>query len=83
MNSASVVNEVPEQVLSKDEYWQQNYAGKLDGVMKNPAHYNDWNYKIAKFFGANDVSRFESEYESYLNNINNRNEAKAVQSARA
>lgn len=85
MNSAAEVSvvESPEIVLSKDQYWKQNYAGRMDGAVKNPSSYNDWNYKIAKFFGGKDVSKFESEYEAYLNNINNRNEARAVQSARA
>lgn len=75
--------DTPETILSKDEYWRQNYAGKMDGITKNPANYNDFNYRIAKLFGGGNVSKFESEYEAYLNNVNNRNEAKAVQSARA
>lgn len=79
----SFINAQPETVLSKDEYWQQNYAGKMDGILKNPDHYNDINYKIAKFFGSADTNKFESEYEAYLDNVNNRNERFATQSARA
>lgn len=77
------MNYEPTVLMSKDEYWQANYAGKKVGVVKNGSHYNDWNYKIGKFFGGRDQSKFESEYEAYLNNVNAENEWKATQSARA
>lgn len=73
----------PTELMSKDEYWQANYAGKKVGAVKNGAHYNDWNYRIGKFFGGRDQNKFESDYESYVNNVNAENEWKATQSARA
>lgn len=79
----SFINAQPETILSKDQYWVQNYAGKKSGIMKNAAHYNDWNYNIAKFFGDKTVKKFENEYQTYLDNANNRNEFLASQSARA
>lgn len=88
LNSAASVTDAvavdPEAVMSKDEYWQtykgQFYNGK---ATRAPDHYNDLNYRIAKFFGNGAESGFESAYEAYLNNVNVRNEQKAVQSARA
>lgn len=83
-NSAAVVNEAPETVLSKADFWDQNYAGKLDGVIKNPKGYGGFEYWFAKnILRTRDTNRLDADYEAYLNNINNRNEAKAVQSARA
>ena len=79
----SYINSNPDVAMSKDEYWQANYAGKMDGIVKNPDHYNDWNYKIGKFLGSRDISKFEDEYENYLRNLANQNEYKSAQSARA
>lgn len=82
--SQAATIEAPETVMSKDEYWQSikgdAYAGS---ATKAPAHYNDLNYKIAKFFGHGAENKFEADYEAYLNNVNNRNEARATQSARS
>lgn len=72
----------PEQAMSKDEYWQQFKAENYSGVVHPPKHYNDVNYKIAKFFGSGPENRFEDAYEAYLRNLNNANEFKAAQSAR-
>lgn len=89
MNSASQVSSVPVEVapevaLSKDEYWQQKYAGqKIGPGVYLPKHYGGANWDIGKFFGVQQIKAFDSEYEAYLNNLNNRNEAKATQSARA
>lgn len=75
----------PEQAMSMDEYWQEykkQFYDKPGYATKAPEHYNDLNYKIAKFFGHGAENSFESAYEAYLNNLNNRNEYLATQSAR-
>ena len=73
----------PEQAMSMDEYWQQYKQDFYKGsAVKAPEHYDDLNYRIAKFFGHGAESSFESAYEAYLNNLNNRNEYLATQSAR-
>ena len=74
----------PEQAMSMDEYWQQYKQDFYkNSFVKAPEHYNDLNYKIAKFFGHGAESSFESAYEAYINNLNNRNETIATQNARA
>lgn len=84
MSADAYIASQPEVAMSKDDYWQtykgQFYNGK---ATKAPEHYNDLNYRIAKFFGHGAESGFESAYEAYLNNLNNRNEFLATQSARA
>lgn len=75
----------PEQAMSQDEYWQEYKKKFYDtpgNVLKAPEHYNDLNYRIAKFFGSGAESSFESAYEAYINNLNNKNEYLATQSAR-
>lgn len=76
--------EAPEVVLSKDDYYQQ-YMRREHPTWsaRDIGSYNDANFKFAKFFGDPSRNKFESEYEAYLQNVNNRNEAKAVQSARS
>lgn len=86
MNSAAqtAAVEAPETVLSKDQYYQQWMRQQHPTWSASDiGSYNDFTYKFAKFFGDPSRSKFDSEYEAYLNNVNNRNESKAVQSARA
>lgn len=84
MNSALDVSttEAPEQIMSKDEFWQATKQNQ-DGWGFDGTHYNDWFYNFAKFFGEGQTRDFESKYEAYVNDVNNRNEARATQSARA
>lgn len=80
----SFINAQPETVLSKGDYYQQFMKAEHPGWSSSDiGQYNDINYKIAKFFGDPSRNKFESEYEAYLNNVNNRNERLATQSARA
>ena len=68
-NQAAAV-EVPETVLSKDQYYKQWMTSEHPGWSASDiGSYNDFNYKVAKFFGDPSRNRFESEYEAYLNNV--------------
>lgn len=71
----SYINAQPEVVMSKKDYWAANNPGEMP--------YNSVGFNINKFFGSTKEKQFESEYENYLNNVNNRNEFLAQQSARA
>lgn len=82
-NSAAVVNDVPEQAVDYSTFynnlmseWHPNWSAD-----KIPA-YGSWNYKVAKAF-SKDQNRAEQMYDTYLTNLNIRNEHKATQSARA
>ena len=75
VSSAAQASEAyePEQIMSWSEFAKNN------GLNDTPDH---WQSNIADFF-TGIKGKLKSEYESYLQNVNNRNEAKAVQSARA
>ena len=82
----SYINAQPETIMDQDQYYQnwmhENYPTWSDSQI---GHYGDANYKVAKFFGDNARNRFDSGkyYETYVANMNNRNELLATQSARA
>ena len=76
MNSAATVVEAPEQIMSYADYWKQNNAY---GTVSNP---DQLMVKFLNLFTGED-KRVKSDYDAYVANINNRNEAKATQSARA
>lgn len=66
----------PEQAMSFDDYWEQNNSY---GTSSNP---DQLMVKFINMFTGED-KRVKREYEAYLQNLNNRNEFNAVQSARA
>ena len=76
MNSAANVSEAPEEIMSYADYWKQN---NIYGTTDNP---DQLMVKFLNLFTGED-KRVKSDYEAYVANINNRNEAKATQSARA
>lgn len=87
MNSAASVPEAPtvstpEQVIDFNTFYN-NYGREKYGdgnwVDLDPDH---WFTKLGSFF-TGDVEKARNLYNAYLTNINNRNEAKATQSARA
>lgn len=94
---ADLIPVQPSNLMSKDEYWQQykqQFYNVPGNVMKAPEHYNDFNYKLAKFFqhyaenGFDEAyetykANWENDYNNYLNDVNKYYEDKAVQSARA
>lgn len=81
--SAQIASQyTPETILSADEFyrkWMKEQHPTWSD--KDIGNYNDFNYKVAKFFGDPSRNRFDSEYDAYLANINNRNELRALQSA--
>lgn len=72
----SYINAQPEQAMSFEDYWKQS------GYFGSDANPDSFSNKFFDFFSG-DVKRARSEYETYLNNINARNEYLATQSARA
>lgn len=80
MNSAANVSDgavaMPEQAISFHDWHMQNYASK--GYIDPDTFVG----RLANFFDGIGT-RERQEYQTYLDNINNRNEARAVQSARA
>lgn len=85
MNSAATVPEAPvintpEEVIDWNTFYN-NYGREhySDWVDADPDH---WFTKVANWF-TGDVDKARNLYDAYLTNINNRNEAKSTQSARA
>lgn len=72
----SYINAQPEQAMSFEDYWRQS------GYFGSDANPDSFSNKFFDFFSG-DVKRARSEYETYLNNLNARNEFLASQSARA
>lgn len=69
----SYINAQPEQAISFHEWHKKNYGGYLDP--------DNWMGKLTNFFdGIGDRER--SEYQTYLDNLDRRNEFLAQQSAR-
>lgn len=66
----------PEQAMSFDDYWKEHNSY---GTLSNP---DQLMVKFLNMFTGED-KRVKREYETYLQNLNNRNEFNAVQSARA
>lgn len=82
-SSAQVVSEAPEQALDYSSYYQQLMSEwHPNWSASQIPDYGSWSYKIAKFF-SKDQNKAEQMYQTYLDNLNARNEAKATQSARA
>lgn len=82
-SSAQVVSEAPEEAIPYEDFynarmleWHPNWTSK------NIPIYGSVSYKIAKAISM-DQNRAESMYQTYLDNLHARNEAKATQSARA
>lgn len=75
ISSASQASEAyaPEQVMSWSDFAKNN------GLNDTPDH---WQSHAADFF-TGIRGKLKSQYDTYLQNVNIRNEAKAVQSARA
>lgn len=75
ISSASQASDAyaPEQVISWSDFAKQNNFGST------PDH---WQFHIADFF-TGERGKLKNQYDAYLQNVNIRNEAKAVQSARA
>ena len=78
MNSAAqtAAVEQPEEVVDFNTFYKEN---GFTGTQIDP---NNMLSKIANWF-IGDVDSAKKMYESYLNNVNIRNEARATQSARA
>lgn len=72
----SYINSQPETAVSFDDYWKDN---NRYGTLDNP---DQLMVRFLNFFTGED-KRVKREYDAYLQNLNNRNEFKAVQSARA
>lgn len=89
MNSASQVSQAPEvsepeRIMTQDEHYQQ-WMRENHPDVRAQGHYGDLWYKIIKALGAPHTWEYEGGnfYQNYLDNINNKNERKAVQSAQA
>lgn len=76
MNSAVPVAEAPEEIMSYADYWKQNNPY---GTAAPPDQF--W-MKLINFFSGED-KRVKADYDAYVANVTNRNEAKATQSAKA
>lgn len=80
MNSAANVSEgavaMPEQAMSFHDWHMQNYGSK--GYLDPDSFVG----RLSNFFDGIGT-RERQEYQTYLDNMNNRNEARATQSARA
>lgn len=72
----SYIGAQPEQAMSFDDYWKENNSY---GTTSNP---DQLMVKFLNFFTGED-KKVKRDYEAYLQNLNNRNEFNAVQSARA
>ena len=66
----------PEQAMSFEDYWKQS------GYFGSDSNPDAFHNKFFNFFSG-DVNKARGEYETYLNNLNARNEYLATQSARA
>lgn len=75
ISSASQASEAfePEQAMSLQDFWRAN-GGTQD--ITDPQN------KFANFFTGK-IDKIKNEYQTYLDNLNLRNESKATQSARA
>ena len=80
MNSAANVSDgavaMPEQAMSFHDWHMQNYGSR--GYLDPDTFVG----RLSNFFDGIGT-RERQEYQTYLDNMNNRNEARAVQSARA
>lgn len=76
MNSAVPVAEAPEEIMSYTDYWKQNNSYR---TTSNP---DQLMVKFLNLFTGED-KRVKADYDAYVANVNNRNEAKSTQSARA
>lgn len=86
MNSAASIPEAPtvatpEEVVDFNTFYNKYGRDKYgsEWVDMDPDH---WFTKVGSWF-TGDIEKARNLYDAYLTNINNRNEAKATQSARA
>lgn len=77
----SYIEAQPEDVLDFNTFYN-NYGREKYGSSWNDADPDHWSAKFANFF-TGDVNKARNLYDAYLTNVNNRNEFKSAQSARA
>lgn len=77
----SYIDAQPEEVMDFNTFYNTYGRGKY-GNSWNDADPDHWTAKFANFF-TGDVNKARNLYDAYLTNVNNRNEFKSAQSARA